>query len=218
MRLIKQTKSLTDQVYEILLDKICMGELESGIRLNRDELAKELDISRQPVNSAISILKSNGFVEETGRRGVVVSPVTTEQLNSIYEFRSAIEPLAVKLAAERKPLSADCKATKVIESGWNAVNSGNLKEQVNADFEFHSLIYGWTQNPSLIDAMQLNWNHIRRGMSLVLKESEYPLKSWNEHKRVMDSILKGNIIAAVADMKTHIEDAKHKTIELLGNR
>ena len=78
MKVIKQTKSLTEQAYEILLDKICVGELESGMRLNQDDLAKDLDISRQPVNSAISILKSNGFVEETGRRGVVVSPVTTE--------------------------------------------------------------------------------------------------------------------------------------------
>ena len=218
MKVIKQTKSLTEQAYEILLDKICVGELESGMRLNQDNLAKDLDISRQPVNSAISILKSNGFVEETGRRGVVVSPITSAHLNSIYEFRSAIEPLAVQLAADRKPSSADRDAVKILERGWNAVNSGNLNEQVQADFEFHSLIYGWTQNSFLINAMKLNWNHIRRGMCIILGEGDYPPKAWDEHERMIMSLLKGHVPVAVTEMKEHIENAKKITISLMQNQ
>lgn len=217
MKINKLDKTLTEQAYEILLDKICLGELESGDRLNQDLLAKELDISRQPINSAISILKSNGFVKETGRRGVVVAPITAKQFNSIYEFRGAIELFAVQLATERKPKSAEQQAKKVLKNGWDAVNSGNRKQLLQSDFEFHLLIYNWTQNSSLIDAMQFNWNHIRRGMNLVLNESEYPLQSWNEHERMMHSILKGDIQGAVADIKAHIENAKNKTIELLGN-
>ena len=217
MKINKLDKTLTEQAYEILLDKICLGELKSGFRLNQDLLAKDLDISRQPINSAISILKSNGFVKETGRRGVVVSPVTLEQFNSIYEFRSAIEPFAVQLATERKPKSAEQKAKKVLKNGWDAVNSGNRKQLLLSDFEFHLLIYDWTQNTSIINAMQLNWNHIRRSICLVVNESVQPSKSWHEHERIIKSMLEGNVRLAMTEMKTHIEDAKKKTIDLLTN-
>ena len=218
MKIKKLKKSLPEQAYDIILDKICIGEFEIGARLNQDELAKQLDISRQPVNSAISILKSNGFVEETGRRGVKVSDITLEQFHSIYEFRSAIEPLAVQLATKRKPVSAEQEAKKVLERGWAAVNSRNLTQQLQADFEFHLLIYGWTQNSSVIDSMTLNWGHIRRTMSLAVKENLSPDIFWNEHECIINSILNGNAQLAVANMKSHIEDAKCKTIDLLKNK
>jgi DNA-binding GntR family transcriptional regulator len=36
MKIVKLEKSLTEQAYEILLDKICFGELKSGERRNQD--------------------------------------------------------------------------------------------------------------------------------------------------------------------------------------
>ena len=72
-------KSLTEQTYDILLNAICAGEFDSGERLNQDDIAGRLKVSRQPVNSAISILKANGFVEGTGKRGVVVAQISVDQ-------------------------------------------------------------------------------------------------------------------------------------------
>lgn len=61
MDAIAPPKSLTEQTYDILLNAICAGEFEPGERLNQDDIASRLKASRQPVNSAISILKANGF-------------------------------------------------------------------------------------------------------------------------------------------------------------
>ena len=98
METIEQPKSLAERTHDILLDAICSGEFEPGERLNQYEIAARLNVSRQPVNSAISVLKVNGFVEETGRRGVVVKQITADEFLSIYEFRTALEPFAVRLA------------------------------------------------------------------------------------------------------------------------
>jgi DNA-binding GntR family transcriptional regulator len=92
---------LTQETYEILLDAICTREFLPGERLNQDEIAARLKVSRQPVNSAIAILKSDKLVEETGRRGVVVSALDPELLTSIHEYRLTIEPFAAGLAAAR---------------------------------------------------------------------------------------------------------------------
>ncbi|WP_420587986.1 GntR family transcriptional regulator [Marivita sp.] len=114
MQKIEQSKSLTEQTHDILLNAICSGEFEPGERLNQDEIAARLNVSRQPVNSAISMLKANGFVQDTGRRGVVVSQISPDQFQSIYEFRSAVEPFAIRLAHERKPADAEPRALAML--------------------------------------------------------------------------------------------------------
>lgn len=83
MDVIRSPKSLVEQTYDILLDAICSGELEPGERLNLDAIASRLNVSRQPVNSAISMPKANEMVEDTGQRGVVVSRIVVGQFQSI---------------------------------------------------------------------------------------------------------------------------------------
>ena len=97
LKALLPSKSLTQKTYEAILDAICTGTLKPGERLSQDELAVKLNVSRQPVNSAIAMLKSQKFVEETGQRGVVVAPVDHDLFVSIYQFRSVIEPLTVEL-------------------------------------------------------------------------------------------------------------------------
>jgi len=81
MDAIKPKKSLVDETYEALVYSICAGEFLPGERLNQDEIAIRLNVSRQPVNSAVAILRANGFVEDTGRRGVVVAAIQPENAN-----------------------------------------------------------------------------------------------------------------------------------------
>ena len=69
-----QAPSLYEQVYASLLEAICGGSLRPGDRINQDELAARLNVSRQPVTQALTVLRSQDFVQDTGRRGLVVTP------------------------------------------------------------------------------------------------------------------------------------------------
>lgn len=156
MDVVKLPKSLVDQTYEILLDAICSGELAPGERLNQDEIAARLDVSRQPVNSAISMLKAHNFVEDTGRRGVIISKIEARQFHEIYEFRSAIEPFAIRLASERMPLDAAARARQMLERGQEVAETQGTIAQVKVDMEFHEMIYEWTGNATIQRTMRLN--------------------------------------------------------------
>ncbi|NBQ24330.1 MAG: GntR family transcriptional regulator [Verrucomicrobia bacterium] len=157
MDTIEPKKTLVEQVYEILLDAICSGELPAGERLNQDEIAARLNVSRQPVNSAISILKANDFVRDTGRRGVVVTEIRMEQYNSIYEFRSVVEPFAVRLAAQRLSATARDEAQQVMQEGREAIAARDIKRLLNADVRFHEMIYRWSGNHVVEASMRANW-------------------------------------------------------------
>src|ERR1041385_8444991 len=91
-------KTLVEQVYEVILDAICAGTLKPGERLTQDGVAKRLNVSRQPIHNALLVLKAQGFVHEAGRRGLSVALLDAKFFDAIYQFRSAVEPLAVSLA------------------------------------------------------------------------------------------------------------------------
>ncbi|SDC00828.1 FCD domain-containing protein [Ruegeria marina] len=137
MDTIRPKKTLTEETYDILVEAICSGELKPGERLTQDEIAARLNVSRQPVNSAISILKTNRLVEDTGRRGVVVAPIDPMLFASIYELRLAIEPFVLRLAAKRMPATAAEEGRQIMAEGAEALASGSVRAVVDADMHFH---------------------------------------------------------------------------------
>ena len=212
MEAIKPKKTLVDETYEVLVDSICAGEILPGERLNQDDIALKLNVSRQPVNSAVAILRANGFVEDTGRRGVVVAAIEPAQFQSIYEFRSVIEPFAVtractQMSGANSHSEFKKEADTVLEGGMRAVESGDVKALLRADMDFHEMIYRWSANHVIENSMRMNWQHIRRSMAEVLKNPASAVPAWEEHKKVTGHLLAGDPDAAAEVMKQHIERA-----------
>src|SRR5512145_405188 len=92
---------LSDRVYRAILDAICDGELAPGQRITQDELAERLNVSRQPVLQALRLLKTQGFVRDSRRRGVVVSSLDPAFIAHLCEVRSALDGIACRAAARR---------------------------------------------------------------------------------------------------------------------
>jgi DNA-binding GntR family transcriptional regulator len=204
---VSPARSLVDQTYEILLDAICTGDLMPGERLHQDRIAKSLNVSRQPVNSAISILKANRLVEDTGRRGVVVAALDPQLVRSIYEYRIAFEPFAVRLATERKPQSAREEAAVVLTAGREAERGRDVRALIREDLRFHEMIYRWSGNIIVQNSMGVNWHHIRRTMAEVLKVPPVSAPVWDEHAAILTALLDGDAAAAERLMRMHIEAA-----------
>ena len=216
MHSIKPQKTLVEQTYEILLEAICSGELQPGERLTQDEIAARLNVSRQPVNSAISILKANSFVEDTGRRGVVVSAIDPDQFQSIYEFRSVVEPLAVQLAANRLPDDARSTAEAVLRQGQAALAQKDARLLLQADVDFHDMIYRWSGNHVIESSMRVNWQHMRRSMAEVLRYPTSARSSWEDHAFVVSAMMDGDVERACDQMRHHITRAREKTLATIG--
>ncbi|MDJ0639718.1 MAG: GntR family transcriptional regulator [Paracoccaceae bacterium] len=215
---IEPKKSLVEQVYDILQDAICTGELPPGERLNQDEIAARLNVSRQPVNSAISILKANNFVRDSGRRGVVVADVDVYQFHSIYEFRSVVEPFAARLAAERIGDDAEREARGILQKGFAAIEARDIKGLLNADVRFHEMIYRWSGNHVIEASMRANWPHMLRSMVEVLRDPTSAQQSWDDHKRIVEGLLARDSKAAAKAMEDHIGVAFEKTRKVLHRR
>lgn len=205
MEAVKPKRSLVEEAYDILAHAICSGELSPGARLNQDEIAARLKVSRQPVNSAIAILKAQGLVEDTGRRSVVVTRIDAGLLRAIHEYRRVVEPFAVRLAGRALNDHHRKEAARVLKLGQRAVERGHLAELVQADVLFHEMIYAWSGNPVIQAAMKTNWHHLRRAMAEVLRDTAAAAPVWQEHGAIVETLLSGQTEEAAQIMERHID-------------
>lgn len=212
MQAIEPARSLVEKTYDALLDAICTGQFKPGARLAQDELAARLQVSRQPVNSAIALLKTQGFVQDTGRRGVTVAPVGPDMLREIYEFRSAVDPLAVRLAVPRLSQDAILRGRAIIEAGKQAIAQGSAPLAIQADMDFHGLIYELSGNGMLGASMRLNWRHLQRGMRDVLSNPGMTIAVWKEHEAIFRDMSRGDAESAAARMHAHVTNALERTL------
>jgi len=199
---------LADRVYRSILDAICEGELAPGQRITQDELAAQLAVSRQPVLQALRLLKTQGFVRDSQRRGVVVSSLDPTFIAHLYEVRSALDGMACRAAARRGQADAKLWGPKLIADGRAAVRSGSVPDMIAADMRFHLFLHELSGNPLIAETAALHWQHIRRviGGSLRRRYLEWQ-GIWDEHAAILDAVMRGDADAAERAARQHAEAA-----------
>src|SRR6516165_10179832 len=93
-------RTLAERAFATLHEAIVTGALAPGERLPIEDLAEVLDMSPMPIREALRLLDSVGLVENIPHRGARVTELSIEDLREVYEARLALEPLAVRHAAE----------------------------------------------------------------------------------------------------------------------
>ncbi len=212
MESLAASKTLMDQAYAAILDAIGNGTLRPGERLTQETVAQRLNVSRQPIHNALVVLKAQGFVRETGRRGLAVAPLDPKLFAAIYEFRSAVEPLAVRLAAARMDEAARVRGLKLIARGKAATTKRDAKALIEADMAFHSFVYERSDNTLIQETMRLYWHHLRRAMGEVLRWPRLAERVWLEHERIFKAMSAGDAARSARLMRDHVlrayEDVK----------
>ena len=140
---------LRDVVFQTLRNAILKGELKPGERLMEIQLAQKLGVSRTPVREALRKLELEGLVIMIPRRGAIVADITVQDLNDVLEVRSALEELAVKKACDGAT-DEQLKALKQAANDFKRCADGDdLLGCVEADMQFHEIIYAATNNKRL---------------------------------------------------------------------
>ena len=95
-RLTEQDRAtLQFKVTTKLRELILKGEFKMGERLMQEEWAKKLGVSRMPLREALRQLEVEGLVSIEPRRGAIVTPVSIEDIEEIYQLRALLEGEAV---------------------------------------------------------------------------------------------------------------------------
>lgn len=91
-----KTPRVTDTIYRLVREKIVNRELAPGSKINVDEMARQLGVSRTPVHEALSVLATDGLVDVRPRRGTFVTEFALEDYRETLDIRRALELLAAE--------------------------------------------------------------------------------------------------------------------------
>ena len=96
-----QRDTLPMQVLNKLMDWIMDGQLKMGEKLNTEELARQLGVSRMPIREALKSLEKMGLAESIPYVGVKLVSLEQEDVLQIYLMRQLLEPLAAGEACKK---------------------------------------------------------------------------------------------------------------------
>ena len=89
---------LNDWVYDEIKKKIIDNEFTPGERIDIEALSNEFGVSRTPVITALKALDKDGYITVKQRSGSYIRNYTPEELEALYDFRAAVECMAIKKA------------------------------------------------------------------------------------------------------------------------
>jgi DNA-binding GntR family transcriptional regulator len=205
MRAFLPEPDLSERIHDAVLEAICSGELKAGTRLTQEELAQKFGVSRQPVLQAMMLLRREGFLTETGRKGVCVAPLDVQQARNLYVVRAALDGAAARLAAGRYTPELAHRGRLLLDVGRRAVASGNVPSVIEADIDFHLFVYEASGNPVIGETAQPHWQHLRRVMAAALSEDDMRVSVWDEHEGILRALEAGQATEAEALCRGHAE-------------
>jgi len=213
---------LIEQVYDAILGAICSGTLAPNEKITQEGLADQLGVSRQPILQAFQLLKRQGFIEDAGRKGVMVTALDPRKLMQLYQVRSVLDGLAARETAGRWKEDANARANgqaegrELIATGRAASEMSDLSSRIVADMNFHQFIYRSCGNPMVGETTAIHWHHIRRAMGAILSNDvRSHIAVWNEHEAILDAMLDGNPALADKLARQHAESAAQHLARVL---
>lgn len=189
MKQLATAPNLVDQVRTAILEEIAGGGLAPGDRVLQDSLAQALNVSRQPVQQALMLLKAQGVLQDAAGRGLIVTALDPTHVQSMYDMRAVIEGLACQRAAGSAIPAMLRSGRALIEAGRRAVASGSVPRMIDADIRFHAFLYALSGNPLIEPALSPHLAYTQRVMGEVLNlHAGKPQDIWDEHQAIFEAI------------------------------
>lgn len=206
---------LRDMVFDVLMNAIMQGQLSPGERLLEVQLAEEMGVSRTPVREAIRRLELEGFVVMVPRKGAYVAGLSVNDVESVYEIRTALETLAVRLAAQRME-DEDYRQLDELSLSMQATwQEGNVDNWVAMDAHFHELLYKFSRNERLVQMMSNIMEQLSRYRIISLANVEVRHNSLAEHQALIEALRRRDSEAAALAAEKHIENTKLSLLKML---
>jgi len=213
--------SLKYQAYSIIKNKIINCEYAPNMLLNEELLCKEIHVSRTPVRDAISRLEQDSLVTILPKKGVLVAPLTVNEINTIYETRMLLEPYILSTYGTRitrEILQRMQILIMSVHTDTKGCKAAETRQYYDFDDEYHHIIVNLSENKYLI---QCYGNIISNNLRLrILCGNQLPdrlLVTRQEHIRIHDQIIRRNYDQAADALKQHLLSAKEAAYKVLMN-
>jgi DNA-binding GntR family transcriptional regulator len=210
--------SLVEGAYAALRQAIRENVFPPGHRATEADIARQLGMSRTPVHEAIIRLQAEGLVQVLSRRGVLICPISADDIREIYDVLIAVEGMASSLLAQL-PTSEAAYAVEALDAETllmeQALDRDDLRAWASADERFHELLTELCGNRRLarVAATVRDQSHRARLYTLHLRRT--PTDSAREHRAITTAIRSAEADQAEAAARAHRARARDALVPLI---
>ncbi len=207
---IVRTRSLASLVAQEIERMILSGALPAGERLNEQQLAAQLRVSRGPVREAVRGLERSGLVVAVRNQGSYVRTVSAPEALEIYDLRAAITGLACARLAESAAPAQMAALRALVKRMEAARRADDPPSYYAANLEFHTALLGFGGGPRSQRLYEDLGNELHLFRRRALVQPENMRESNAEHAAILKAIAAGDAPAAREAGEAHIAGGKRR--------
>ena len=212
----REPKSARPLLNEVAFDRIKRDiltcALGPGEQVTEAQLAERYQMGRAPIRAALLGLAQVGLVRAIPRRGYLIAPITTQDVQDVTQLRLLLEPTAAKLASGRlsetelRRMESLCtvKCAPVEKFGARAIA---------AHRELHMLIAHACGNRRLTDAISTLYDDVERLMQLGV--TRVHAEEMSGYKPLVQALAGNDGETAAALMVDQIELGRNRILDAL---
>lgn len=196
---IPQKSSLAASTADSLREAIFAGSFLPGGRIIEVKLAQQLGVSRPTVREAMTILEREGLVQRRPGQQPIVTPLTEHDLAEIFQIRTALETVAIRLALPRLTEDDFAELAQNIET---METTTDYIEIAKLDAAFHELLVRASGSERLLSM----WLGLRSQVTLLIARinqgfEPFARSAGRNHRRLLELLKAGDETGAVAELE-----------------
>jgi DNA-binding GntR family transcriptional regulator len=198
--------SAADLAYAHTKDRILSGEYAQGQLIGEGEVSEEVGISRTPVREAFLRLEAEGLLRLFPKRGALVVPISSADVENVMETRVLIERFAIGRVIELDLDLGGPLADAIVAQERHAA-ADDAVAFVDADREFHRIFVAATGNGIVLQVHDgLRDQQSRMGVAALSVGEERMRRILEQHRAIVDAVGARDAEAAEALIDRHLEE------------
>jgi len=202
--------NLKDAAVDYIRDRIIGGAFVPGGKVDQDDIAATLGISRLPVREALIELAQEGFVEAIPRRGAFVVTLAVDDIHDHYRAYGAVAGLAAARCAERVDDATLADLRRLHDA---VAEADDPVRQAAANFEFHRRVHHGSGSRQLLSVL---W-FLGRALPIAMfrHDAVWHATAVRDHGDLLDALAQRRSGVADEVTRRHLGAAADHLVEVL---
>ena len=197
-------RTTADDVFERLRFDITNLHLVPGTKLSEVEIARQSDVSRQPVREAFIRLSNLNLLQVRPQKATLVRKISVRDILNTRFIRIAIEVEVVRRASQSANADNFLQIERNLAEQKKAVMAGDGSLFHELDYEFHRHLCVAANCEFAFDSIAENKSHVDRLCLLSLADAQGREDLYQDHSGIFRALKDGDETAIVKLTRLHL--------------
>lgn len=207
-------KPTAQDIYESLRNMIIRFELVPGSRVTETQLADYFQVSRTPIRAALQRLENEELLTIKAKQGCFIRNIDILRISHYYDVRVSLENLVLEEISKLQ----DFEELQELAQLWHP-DQLSFGVDINDDLKEAEEIFHWqlakiSRNYVLASYISDINDHIRVVRRLGWPNKKSVMDTYEEHYRICDLLLNGDLRSAQEEMSNHIRKSQDQASRL----